>query len=143
MPHTQAVLIPIRPSRVISLALVFAHVAAAISVLVAGIPSWLAAILLVAVGASAARQRRRTLPEHIVLHPDGRFALSNDKGAAMAADSSSAVLGSLVVLRYRKDSHMQTTLLAHDCFTSDEDVRLFHRWFRWQLAGLGTTTSRG
>ncbi len=142
MTQPLAVSIPIQPSRVISLALVVAHVGAAISVLVAGIPSWLAAILLVAVGASAARQRHRELADHIVLHPDGRFVLSNGKDAAMVADSSSTVIGSLVVLRYRNDGRMQTTVLAHDSFTSDEDIRRFHRWFRWQGAGAGTITAR-
>lgn len=134
MPHHRVVSFPLRPSRILTLALVAAHAAAAVAVLAATIPNELAAILLLLIGASAARQRRLDFPTHLSLHSNGRFSFANGTGETMpaiAVDPSSTLIGPLVVLRYTLGGRLLSTVLVADCFSSIDDRRGFCRWFRW------------
>ncbi len=139
MSDSATLSIPVVTSRRFVALFATAHVAAAIAVIAANIPTALAAILLLLIGASAARQRRQFFSHQLYLFADGRFAIAADDtgqlGGRLEADVSSTAFGSWLILRYADGGRMgtmATLILARDSFASENDYRRSRRWFRWQ-----------
>ncbi len=116
-----------------------AHVAAVIAVVAANISTSLAALLLLLIGASAARQSRQFFSRQLCLFADGRFAIAADDagrlGERLEVDASSMAFGSWLILRYADGGRMgtmATLMLARDSFANENDYRRCRRWFRWQ-----------
>ena len=129
--------VSIKPSRRLLLILSVAHGAAIAAVLASTEPSWLAAVLLLSIGASLARQRRILPGENLVLHGDGRLE-------AVAADGTPSeglvhphtlVLSFLVVLLYRRDGRLRSLTLLDDSLAA-EDFRQLRLWLRWRSTAV-------
>ena len=125
--------VSIKPSRRLLLIQSAAHVVAVAAVLASTVPPWLAAVLLLALGASLARQRRKLPAESLVLHGDGRFATVGADGTASeaAVHPHTLVLSFLVVLLYRQDGCLRSLALLGDSLTAD-DFRQLRLWLRWR-----------
>jgi hypothetical protein len=131
MQSVAPVFVALQSSRQLPVLLAFAHVLSAIAVLLSSIPGWLAGILLLVIGASYAHSRNLPRPEALLLMGDGRFEKVGTGGTALNLHSSSALLGSLVVMRYRDDGAMHSLVLLSDCFVQADDWRRFRRWLIW------------
>ncbi|MCF8198407.1 MAG: hypothetical protein K9J42_06550 [Sulfuritalea sp.] len=125
--------ISLKPSRRLFLILIFAHIAALGAILAATLPSWLTAGLLVAVGASLASMRRLQAVAGLTLHGDGRLETVGIDGTASEAfvQPQTVVWWFLVVLLYRQDGRLRSTVLLADSFDSD-DFRQLRIWLRWR-----------
>ena len=125
--------VSIRPSRRLLLIQSSAHVAAAMAVLVATIPSWLAATLLLLIGASLAHQRRLSPVAGLLLHGDGRLEAVGIDGTTSEAvvHPHTFVLSFLVVLLYRQERHLRSLTLLADSLAA-EDFRQLRLWLRWR-----------
>ena len=75
MKPVASLTIPLWPSRRLLLVQSMAHLVAAGAVLASTIPSWLAALLLLLVGLSFARQRRLLPVAAIILRGDGNIEI--------------------------------------------------------------------
>jgi len=125
--------VPIKPSRRLLLIQSLAHAVAAGAVLAATVPSWLAAILLLAIGASLARARRATPVQTLLLRGDGQLETVGAGGTANEAmvHSHTLVLSFLIVLLYRQQGRLRSLTLLGDSLAV-EDFRQLRLWLRWR-----------
>jgi toxin CptA len=123
----------IRPSRRLSLIQIVAHLVAIGAVLAATLPSWLAAVFLVLVGASLARQRRKPSVASLILRGDGQLETVGADGTASeaAVHPHTLVMSYLVVLLYRQQGHLRALTLLADSLEA-EDFRRLRLWLRWR-----------
>lgn len=128
--------ISVKPSRHLSVIQSTAHFAAAAAVLASGLPSWLAALLLLAVGASLARLRRMTPLERLLLRGDGQLGVIGADGAMSVAcvHPHTLVLPFLAVLVYRHEGRWRSLAMLGDSLTPD-DFRQLRLWLRWRSTG--------
>ena len=126
--------ISIKPSRRLPLIQSLAHVAAAGAVLAATLPSWLALVLLILIGASLARLRALATVVTLVLHGDGRIETVGADGTASEAvvHPHTFVSSFLVVLLYRQERRLRFLTLLSDSLAA-EDFRQLRLWLRWRL----------
>ncbi len=101
--------------------------------LAGNLPAWLAAVLLVLVGASLARMRRRFPPASLVLGGDGKLEIVGADGTAseVALHPHTLVLSFMVVLLYRQAGRLRAMTLLGDSL-ADEDFRQLRLWLRWR-----------
>lgn len=125
--------VSIRPSRRLLLIQLTAHVVAAGAVLAAALPAWLAAVLLILIGASLARLRAASPVATLVLHGDGRLETVGADGTANEAvvHPHTLVLSFLVVLLYRQQGRLRALTLLADSL-AEEDGRQLRLWLRWR-----------
>jgi len=125
--------VSIKPSRRLLLIQSFAHVVAAGAVLSAVLPSWLASILLLLIGASLACLRGMSPVEGMVLSRDGRFEIVGADGTASEAivHPHTLVLSFLVLLLYRQEGRLRSVTLLADSLAA-EDFRQLRLWLRWR-----------
>jgi hypothetical protein len=127
--------VSVKPSRRLLLIQSLAHAVAAVAVLVATIPSWLAAVLLLLIGASLARARLVTPVATLLLRGDGRLETVGADGTASEATvhPHTLVLSFLVVVLYRQDGGLRSLTLLADSLTA-EDFRQLRLWLNWRSA---------
>jgi toxin CptA len=125
--------VSIRPSRRLLLIQLAAHVVAAGAALAAALPSWLAAILLILIGASLARLRGMSPVATLVLRGDGRLEKVGADGTAteVIVHPHTLVLSFLVVLLYREQGRLRSLTLLADSLAAD-DFRQLRLWLRWR-----------
>jgi len=125
--------VSIRPSRRLLLIQLAAHVVAAGAALAAALPSWLAAILLILIGASLARLRGMSPVATLVLRGDGRLEKVGADGTAteVIVHPHTLVLSFLVVLLYREQGRLRSLTLLADSLAA-EDFRQLRLWLRWR-----------
>lgn len=129
--------IPLRPSRLLTVAVAAFHAVASLAVLLAALPGWGAVLLLFAIGASSARLRQFQVPEALVLRGNRQFIKVGAGETAHEVDRSSSLLGAMIVLRFRDDDKLRSLVLFPDSFVHAEDARRFRRWFIWQAGETG------
>ncbi|MDO8786574.1 MAG: hypothetical protein Q7J42_00670 [Sulfuritalea sp.] len=129
--------VAIKPSRRLLLIQSVAHVVAAGAVLAATLPSWLAAALLILVGASLACLRRTSPVTGLALGGDGHLQIVGPDGTASeaAVHPHTLVLAFLVVLVYRQDGRLRSLTLLADSLAA-EDFRQLRLWLRWQSVAV-------
>ena len=125
--------VSIKPSRRLLLVQLLAHAAAAGAVLASAIAPWIAAVLLLLVGASLARQRAITPVAALLLRGDGRCETVGADGTASEAviHPHTLVLAFLIVLLYRQDGRLRSLTLLGDSLPA-EDFRQLRLWLRWR-----------
>ena len=125
--------VSIKPSRRLLVIQSVAHVAAVGAVLASTVPSWLAAVFLLAIGASLARLRRISPVDGLVLHGDGRLEAVGADGTVNQAlvHPHTLVLSFLVVLLYRQQGRSRSVTLLGDSL-APEDFRQLRLWLRWR-----------
>ncbi|MCM2308062.1 MAG: hypothetical protein NDI91_11440 [Sulfuritalea sp.] len=125
--------VSIKSSRRLLLIQSLAHLAAAAAVLASHVPSWLAALLLLLVGASLARLRRLLPVAVLVLGGDGCLQTVAADGTASEAmvHPHTLVLPFLIVLLYRQHGRLHSLTLPGDSL-SEEDFRQLRLWLRWR-----------
>ncbi len=128
--------ISVKPSRHLWVIQSAAHLAAAAAALASGLPPWLAAILLLLVGASLARMRRMSPIERLLLRGDGQLETVGTDGAAGIArvHPHTLVLPFLVVLVYRQEGRVRSLAMLGDSLAA-EDFRQLRLWLRWRAIG--------
>ena len=109
-----------------------AHLVAAGAVLAANLPTWLAAVLLLLVGASLAHTRRSLRQSSLLLGSDGIIEIvgADGTGSQAVVDRHTVVLSFLVVLLYRQQGRLRSMTLLGDSLP-DEDFRQLRLWLRW------------
>jgi hypothetical protein len=127
--------VSVKPSRRLLLIQSLAHAVAAAAVLAATIPSWLAAVLLLLIGASLARARLVTPVTTLLLRGDGRLETVGADGTASEATvhPHTLILSFLVVVLYRQDGGLRSLTLLADSLTA-EDFRQLRLWLNWRSA---------
>ena len=122
-----------KPSRRLLLIQSLAHAVAAAAVLAATIPSWLAAVLLLLIGASLARMRLVAPVAALLLRGDGRLETVGADGTASeaAVHPHTLVLSFLVVVLYRQDGRLRSLTLLADSLAA-EDFRQLRLWLNWR-----------
>ncbi|MBI5110139.1 MAG: hypothetical protein HZA62_15500 [Rhodocyclales bacterium] len=137
MPPVAPQTIHLKPSRRLLLIQLAAHLVGGAAVLASSIPGWTAALLLVLVGYSLARQRNAELPTSLILRDAGRFE-------KVGADSTvtegvvhphTMVIAPLVVLLYREKGRIKAMALASDSLSQD-DARELRLWLRWRVPAV-------
>ncbi|MCX7146606.1 MAG: hypothetical protein NT042_10490 [Sulfuritalea sp.] len=125
--------VSLKPSRRLLLIQSLAHAVAAAAVLAATIPSWLAALLLLLIGASLARGRLVAPVAALLLSGDGRLETVGADGTANEATvhPHTLVLSFLVVVLYRQDGRLRSLTLLADSLTA-EDFRQLRLWLNWR-----------
>ncbi len=125
--------IHLAPSRRLLAIQLAAHFVAVAAVLVAGIPGWVAALLLMLVGYSLARQRNAELPASLNLRDEGRFEKVGADGTVTEAVvlPHTLVIASLIILLYRAEGRTSAMTLASDSLAR-EDARELRIWLRWR-----------
>ncbi len=125
--------ISLKPSRYLLLIESLAHAMGFVAVLAAAVPPWLTALLLFLIGASLARMRWRSSIEGLVLRGDGRLEIVGAGGTARDAlvHPHTLVLSFLVVLLYRQEGRLRSTVLLADSLVA-EDFRQLRLWLRWR-----------
>jgi len=125
--------VSIKPSRRLLLIQLAAHLVAAGAVLAANLPPWLAAILLILIGASLARRRGMSPVATLVLRGDGRLETVGADGTATEAivHPHTLVLSFLVVLLYRQRGRLRSLTVLGDSLAA-EDFRQLRLWLRWR-----------
>jgi toxin CptA len=125
--------VSIQPSRRLLLIQSLAHVAAASAVLTATLSSWLAAVLLLLIGASLACLRRTLPVEGLVLRGDGGLEIVGADGTAseVVVHPHTLVLSFLVVLLYRQGGRLRSLTVLADSLAA-EDFRQLRLWLRWR-----------
>jgi len=110
-----------------------AHVTAVASILAAAIPSWLAILLLLPVGASLVHLRKPTPITTLRLHADGRLEVDGPDGAIKIVNvhPHTIVLSFLIVLLYRQNAQLRSILVLTDGL-QDADFRQLRIWLRWR-----------
>ncbi len=123
----------LKPSRRLLLIQSLAHLVAAGAVLVANLPAWLLAFLLLLTGASLARVRRPLTVAGVVLGGDGGIEIVGADGTASeaAVHPHTLVLSFLVVLLYRQQGRLRSMTLLGDSL-ADDDFRQLRLWLRWR-----------
>jgi toxin CptA len=123
----------LNPSRRLLVLQSLAHVVAAGAVAASTIPFWLAGLLLILVGFSWARVRRRSALTGLVLRGDGGIETIGPDAASIAAviHPHTLVLSFLVVLLYRQNNRLQALTLLGDSLSA-EDFRQLRLWLRWR-----------
>ena len=129
----------ITPSRRLLLIQSLAHITVAIAVLAATVPSWLAAALLMVIGASLACQRRAFPVAGLVLNGDGRLEIVGADGTAseVAVHPHTFVVSFLVVLLYRQERRLRALTLLADSLAV-EDFRQLRLWLRWRSSAANS-----
>ena len=125
--------VSLRPSRHLLVLQLLAHLAAAGAVLAATLPSWMALLLLLLVGASLARARRVAPAATLVLHGDGKLEAAGADGTSceVSLHPHTLVLPFLVVLLYRQQGRLRSMTLLADSLAA-EDFRQLRLWLRWR-----------
>ncbi len=125
--------VSLKPSRRLLAIQSAAHVLAIAAVLASTLPSWLGVVILLAIGASLARLRRRLPVENLVLHGDGRLETVGTDGTVseVLVHPHTLVLSFLVVLRYRQQGRPNSVTLLGDSL-APEDFRQLRLWLRWR-----------
>jgi toxin CptA len=125
--------VSLKPSRRLLLIQSLAHAVAAAAVLAATIPSWLAAVLLLLIGASLARMRLVAPVAALLLRGDGRLETVGADGTASeaAVHPHTLVLSFLVVVLYRQDGRLRSLTLLADSLAA-EDFRQLRLWLSWR-----------
>lgn len=125
--------ISVKPSRNLRLIESLAHAVGFVAVLAAALPHWLVAVLLLLIGASLMRMRRRSSIEGLVLRGDGRLEIVGAGGTASDAlvHPHTLVLSFLVVLLYRQEDRLRSMVLLADGLVA-EDFRQLRLWLRWR-----------
>lgn len=123
----------LKPSRRLLAIQSLAHLVAAGAVLAGNLPAWLAAVLLLPIGASLARMRRPLAVASLVLGGDGNIEIVGADGTASdaAVHPHTVVLAFLVVLLYRQEGRLRSMTLLGDSL-SDEGFRQLRLWLRWR-----------
>ncbi|MDA8259733.1 MAG: hypothetical protein M0Z99_29525 [Betaproteobacteria bacterium] len=131
--------VSIKPSRRLLLVQLLAHAIAAGAVLASAIAPWIAALLLLLVGASLARLRAAASVTGLLLHGDGRCETVGADGTASEAaiHPHTLVLAFLIVLLYRQDGRLRSLTLLGDSLP-DEDFRQLRLWLRWRSAAAAS-----
>ncbi|MDP2823388.1 MAG: protein YgfX [Sulfuritalea sp.] len=125
--------VSIKPSRRLLVIQSVAHAVAVGAVLAATLPSWLAALFLLLIGASLAHVRRTSAVESLVLSGDGRLQAVGADGKASEAvvHPHTLVLSFLVVLLYRQEDRLRCLTLLADSLAVEE-FRQLRLWLRWR-----------
>ncbi|MDZ4253818.1 MAG: protein YgfX [Sulfuritalea sp.] len=125
--------VSVKSSRRLLLVQSLAHLAAAAAVLASHVPSWLAALLLLLLGASLARLRRLLPVAALMLGGDGRLQTVDADGTASEATvhPHTLVLSFLIVLLYRQHGRLRALTLPGDSLSA-EDFRQLRLWLRWR-----------
>ena len=125
--------VSLKPSRRLLVIQSAGHVAAAAAVLASTVPSWLAVVLLLSIGASLARLRRRLPVENLVLRGDGQLETVGADGTAneTVVHPHTLVLSFVVVLLYRQDGRLRSLTLLDDSLAAEE-FRQLRLWLRWR-----------
>ncbi|MDK9704948.1 MAG: hypothetical protein OEL20_17620 [Sulfuritalea sp.] len=133
MKPVAPVSISLRPSRRLLAVQSAAHLVAAGAVLAATLPAWLAAILLILIGASLARLPTPPPVSMLVLRGDGRFETVDAGGTATEAvvHPHTLVLSFLVVLLYLQEGRSRSLTLLGDSLAAEE-FRQLRLWLRWR-----------
>lgn len=132
MKAVAALTVSIKPSRRLLLIQSVAHIVAALSVLAANLPLWLALTILIAIGASLARLSRQQELERLVFHGDGRIEIvgADETVIESRMHPHTLVWSFLVVLLYRQNSRMRSVVLLPDS-AGDDELRRLRIWLRW------------
>ena len=140
MKPTAPLSVSIKPSGHLLVMLAVAHALAIGAVLAATLPSWLAAVFLLLIGASLARARRMPAVESLTLGGDGQLGIVGPDGDPKVVQSKAStavvhphtlVLSSLVVLLYRQEGRLRSLTLLGDSLAV-EDFRQLRLWLRWR-----------
>ena len=125
--------IAVKPSRHLLLIQSAAHAVAAGAVLASAVPTLLAALFLILIGASLAHLRVSPTVATLVLHRDGRIETVGADGTASeaAVHPHTFVVSFLVVLLYRQERRLRSLTLLSDSLAA-EDFRQLRLWLRWQ-----------
>ena len=135
MPPVAPLTIHLKPSRRLLVIQLAAHLLAVASVLVAAIPGWVAALLLILIGYSLTRQRNAKLPASLILHDAGRFERVGADATVTEATihPHTMVIAPLIVLLYRAKGRTSAMTLASDSL-SPSDARELRLWLRWRTS---------
>jgi len=127
--------VSLKPSQRLLVIQSLAHLVAAVAVLAANLPAWLAALLLLLTGASLARVHRPLPIAFLVLGGDGSIEKVGADGTAskVVVHPHTLVLSFLVVLLYRSEGRLGSLTLLGDSL-ADEDFRQLRRWLRWRAS---------
>ena len=133
MKPVAALSVCIKPSHRLLLIQSAGHVVAAAAVLAATVPAWLAAVLLILIGASLARLRGKSPVASLVLRGDGGLEKVGADGTAIEVivHPHTLVLSFLVVLLYRQQGCLRSLTLLADSLAA-EDFRQLRLWLRWR-----------
>ena len=133
-----ALSLAIEPSRHLLLIQSVAHAVAVGAVLASTVPSWLAVVLLIMIGASLGRLRRPSPVAGLVLSSDGRLQIVGADGTASEAvvHPHTLVLSFLVVLLCRQEGRLRMLTLLADSLAT-EDFRQLRLWLRWRSTAAG------
>ena len=133
MKPVAALSVCIKPSHRLLLIQSAGHVVAAAAVLAATVPAWLAAVLLILIGASLARLRGTSPVARLVLRGDGGLEKVGADGTAIEVivHPHTLVLSFLVVLLYRQQGCLRSLTLLADSLAA-EDFRQLRLWLRWR-----------
>ncbi|MCF8177059.1 MAG: hypothetical protein K9J74_00985 [Sulfuritalea sp.] len=114
-----------------------AHAVAGLSVLAANISPWLAVVILIAIGASLARQGRQQELERLIFHGDGRIEIvgSDETVIESRMHPHTLVWSFLVVLLYRQNNRVRSIVLLPDSADYDE-LRQLRIWLRWRPSAV-------
>ena len=125
--------VSLKSSRRLLLVQSLAHGMAAVAVLTASLPPWMAALLLLSVATSLAWQRRNRPIRGLVLRGDGRLETvgADDTAIEVSLHPHTLVLSFLVVLLYRQEGRLHSLPLMADSFSAD-DFRQLRLWLRWK-----------
>lgn len=145
----------VRPSRALALAMLAAHLLAAVLVIVATIALLWKVVLVLAVGVSLAYRRRFQVPTNFSFRPDGsvEFLALVNHASVGAGDTpsdfapisdikildvagSSRFIGPLMVVRFRRASIKTALVLLPDSFFHIDDYRRLRVWLKWQGKGV-------
>ena len=133
MPPVASLSLSIKVSRRLLAIQLAAHLVAAAAVLASPIAGWVAAILLVVIGASLAWLRVRPPSVGLVLRGDGGLLTVGADGTAIEAvvHPHTLVLSGLVVLVFRRERRLHALTLLPDSLMA-EDFRQLRLWLRWR-----------
>jgi len=135
MRSIASITIHLVPSRRLLLVQTGAHILAGFAIISAELPGWIAALLLVAFGASLSRIRRPRPFSALVLGGDGILQKVGADGTAieLPLDAGTMVLPQLVVLHWRGTpvTNAGGLALLKDSMPPD-DFRRLRVWLRWR-----------
>ena len=137
MKPSASLQVSLRPSRRLLAVQSLAHLAAAGAVLASNLPAWLAAVLLLLVGASLAYMRRRIPIASMVLGGNGSLTIVGPDGTASDAilHPHTLVQSFMVVLLYRQEGRLRSATLLADSLP-EGDFRQLRLWLRWHSAAV-------
>lgn len=137
MNRSPNVILELRPSRLLVVALGIVHAAAGVAVFLADVPAWVKLGLIAAVGASLARaglrhgwSRGRDFIARIEL-VDGRWRLETGAGAVGRADLSGGYAHpGIVILNFRLEDGRRRSLALLPDSADAESLRRLRVWLR-------------